>query len=368
MDEILDRLFPARLGDPLIELFQILGGGRVILIQHARRDVHARVFLQQLGLLGGPFVGGGLVRFPQHGPLGFWELEQFLFERRGQVRLLFRVLLDGDPLGLGIRRRGRRPVGVRVQRHQPRLRRAPALPVERRLENRPQPIVVGLRNRVVAVVVALGAVDGQAEQRRADNPHRIGDNLIASQVLVGRARARSIGRHPQEPRRLQPLNLFRGKVRGRRPNEFVASQLLQHEPIDRQIGVHGSNHIVAELVRVSPWRVGTRVAVRIGIAGDIQPVAGPALAMLWRSQQPIEPPFVGVRRTVLRELFQFFASRRQTDQVERRAPQQCGSVGGGRHRQAAFGRGIRDEPIDWSPRGDRNKRCVGGRTSRRAGR
>ena len=75
-------------------------------------------------------------------------------------------------------------IGIGVQRDLPGRRCLPVLPVQSRLKDRAHPVIVGLGNRVVPMVVTLGTVQRQSEQRRADNLQRVGHHLIPRDPLV----------------------------------------------------------------------------------------------------------------------------------------------------------------------------------------
>ena len=109
---------------------------------------------------------------------GSGNFEQFLLHGR---RDMF--------LGLGVNRllksqsfrldgRGPGPVGVRVERDQALGGPPPVLGIECGLEDGPKAVIVGLGNRIVAMVVALGAADRQTQERRADDLERVGHNLV----------------------------------------------------------------------------------------------------------------------------------------------------------------------------------------------
>ncbi len=68
-------------------------------------------------------------------------------------------------------------------------------------------------------------------------------------------------------------------------------------------------------------------AVRVGIAGHVQPVPPPVLAVSRRSQQPVDQPLPGVGSLVGDKRFDFVRRRRQADQVKRHAADQSGLVG-----------------------------------------
>ena len=191
------------------------------------------------------------------------------------------LALNGLLRASGPRPRSPRPSPDRRRcRARPAAARAAAsVRVERRLEDGSEPVVVGLRDRVVAVVVTLGAADGQAQQRRADDLERVGHDLVGRQRLVGAAGRRPVGGHPQEARGGQQLDLLRRQVGPGARDQLVAGQLLDDEPIERLVGVEGADDVVAILVGIGSRRVVVAVAVGVGVAGDVEPVSRPALAV-----------------------------------------------------------------------------------------
>ena len=66
----------------------------------------------------------------------------------------------------------------------------------------------------------------------------------------------------------------------------------------------------------------------IRITRQIQPVPPPSFAVVRRRQQPLDELRVGIRRTVLLKLLDFFWGRWQADEIKRDASQQRAAVGG----------------------------------------
>ena len=66
----------------------------------------------------------------------------------------------------------------------------------------------------------------------------------------------------------------------------VAGELLDREPVERQVAVEGADDPVAigphlaEVVEV--------IAVGVGVAGGVEPVAGAVLAPAGRGEQPVD--------------------------------------------------------------------------------
>ena len=80
----------------------------------------------------------------------------------------------------------------------------------------------------------------------------------------------------------------------RRIGQQVAGQLLDGELVERQIAVEGLDHPVA----IGPdLAVVVDVdAVRVAVAGRVQPVARAMLAVMRRGEIAVDHVFVGVRR------------------------------------------------------------------------
>ena len=112
----------------------------------------------------------------------------------------------------------------------------------------------------------------------------------------------------------------------------VAGDLVADELVVRQVAVEGVDHPVAVAPGVGAvhLRAGgedTRVE-RVGVAGEVEPVAAPALAVSRRRQQAIHDLGEGVRRLVFEEGVHLFRRRRQAGQIERGPAKQGALVGG----------------------------------------
>ena len=78
----------------------------------------------------------------------------------------------------------------------------------------------------------------------------------------------------------------------RRAGQEVAGELLDREPVERQVAVDGVDHPVA----VGPHRpLGVDgVAVGIGITRLIEPVPTPPLTVVGRGEQPVHGPLIRI--------------------------------------------------------------------------
>ena len=156
------------------------------------------------------------------------------------------------------------------------------------VEEREQPVVLVVRDRVVLVRVALGTADRQPQPDAAGGGHAIEDRLDAKLLLVGAPFG--VGERLAVKGRGQPLAR-------RRARQQVAGQLLDREAIERHVGVDRVDHPIAIPPGVGP-RVVLLIAVGVGIAGQVEPVPAPAFAEVRRVQQPLDQLLVGVRRRV----------------------------------------------------------------------
>ncbi len=179
-------------------------------------------------------------------------------------------------------------------------------------EERPETVEILLRDRVELVVVALGAVHRQAEERLGSVLDRFLQPAIAieNEVLPS-----------QEAGRPQPIRV--GGV------QLVGGQHLADHLVVPLVSVEAFGDPVAPVpdMLLAVAHLGAQ-APPVGIAPDIHPVPAPALAVLRRRQQPIHDLLVGIRRVVGDEGGLLVAGRRQPDQVQVDAPQQERLVGG----------------------------------------
>jgi hypothetical protein len=202
-------------------------------------------------------------------------------------------------------------------------------------------IVVGCGDRIELMVVAAGARDGQAEEAL----RRGVDALVDGVVVVLEALADGDEAERGETR------VVLGEV-----GQAVGRELLDDELVVRLVGVEGVDDVIA----VGPGaveRLDGAVALQplgVGVAGGVEPVAGPALAVMRRGEQPVDGALDdGGRRpgradlcarpwrrrrapvVLAREGVDFDAGRRKADQVVGKTAQQGFAVGG-RARHEAF--------------------------------
>ena len=103
--------------------------------------------------------------------------------------------------GLRLDFRSAGAIRLSIQRIKPLLRGSPCLPVKNRLKDGAQAKIILLGHRIIPVIMALSTVDGQSQQRGANNLQRVRHDLIAGQIRIRRTVRRAIRRHAQKTRR-----------------------------------------------------------------------------------------------------------------------------------------------------------------------
>ena len=144
--------------------------------------------------------------------------------------------------------------------------------------------------------------------------------------------------------RLKPEAIFWSRVAF---GQQIAGELLDRELVERQVPVEGVDHPVAPGPHVA--LAVDVVAVRVGVAGRVEPRHGHALAVVRRLQQRVDALLVGVRRAVGEKGVDLGRRRRQPRQIERHAAEQRRLVGLGRGRQPLALQPREDELIDRVP-------------------
>ena len=190
---------------------------------------------------------------------------------------------------------------------------------------REHPVVVALADRVELVIVALGALHGQAQHGLADGVHAVEHGLHAELLWVGPA----LFVDHRVAQEAGSDALLLGRVR-----QQVARDLLDHEAVIGHVRVEGVNDPIA--IEPDLARLVLLKAVRIGVAGSVQPDAPPALAVMRRCEQTIHQASIGARRRVVQVVLGIFERGGQPGQVKAQAADQS-VFAGGRRRFQAFG-------------------------------
>ena len=136
------------------------------------------------------------------------------------------------------------------------------------------------------MVVAPCASQRQAEHDLAGRVQRVLDDLVDVFELE-RAEPFRLG---DETGGDHPPGIVLGRpVAG----EDVAGELLVEEPVVRDVGIEGVDDVVAIEVRLGDRVIGV-VAGGVGVAGQVEPVPAPALAVMGRGEQLVDEALVGI--------------------------------------------------------------------------
>ncbi len=198
-----------------------------------------------------------------------------------------------------------------------------------------QLVELTLGERVKLVIVAHGAVRGEAEPHLRDGLGPIA--RVVDQVLLGDGPS-LIGGHVAAVEARGNL-LVEGV-----PGEQVAGELLDGEPVERHVLVEHADHPVA----VGPHLavVVEVVAVRVGITRGVEPVAGAMFAPAGRFKQAVDKPRVRVRCLIGHERLDHLRRRGQAGQIKAEPPDQCPPIGFGGGFQPLLLELRQDEAID----------------------
>ena len=164
------------------------------------------------------------------------------------------------------------------------------------LEDRDQAVIVAVRDRVELVGVAAGTLQRQPHHGRAQDVDLVGDHLEPVGEEAGDVRPGRVGGHAQEAGRDQVVvDLRRDLRRVLVVGQFVAGDLFEEEPVVRLVGVERPDDVVAIALGVRPGQVLLALPLRVGIAGQVEPVPSPALAISGRREQAVDHRLVRVR-------------------------------------------------------------------------
>ena len=201
-------------------------------------------------------------------------------------------------------------------------------------------VVLLLADGVELVIVALGAAYGQAEEHGAerigavDGLFEAGFGAIDAAFPIRESVAVEAGGY----------TLFGGGVR-----EQVAGYLLGYEFVIGHVAVERVDHPIS----VAPgMRAGEVffVSVAIGVAGKIEPGAGPFFAVVRGGQQAVYQAFVGIGPVVGEVVFDFGGGGEESGEIEVEAADLRGARGFRRGFNIVGFEARQDEGIDWIAR------------------
>ena len=171
------------------------------------------------------------------------------------------------------------------------------------LEHVKQAVVVLRGDRLELVVVAAGAGDREPEHAAADRVDRVVERVVVDLHILPPA-------DRQESKPAERLRVGGGV-------ELIGGDLLLNEAVERLVCIERLHDIVTVgpgiRHRVFVAAVGAAV---VGIAGHVEPVPPPSLAIPRIGQQPVEQPLKGLRRRIGGEGLDLGERRRHADQIE----------------------------------------------------
>ena len=189
------------------------------------------------------------------------------------------------------------------------------------LEEREQAVVIALRDGIDLVIVAAGAIDGEAEEDLAGGGDEVVEAVVAGEFAVGGFVVPDA----------EPIEAGSGDRFGVSVGEFVAGELFAEEAVVGLVGIEGADHVIAVAPGVG-FGIVAFVTVALGEAHEVEPVAAPLLAVSRGFEQTVDDGFKGARGTVALEGGHFFGRRRETGEIVGRATEPLvarrGGIGG----------------------------------------
>ena len=169
-----------------------------------------------------------------------------------------------------------------------------------------QPVVVLLGDRIVLVIMALGAADGQAEP---DGSDRVG-------AIHGLLEPELLDLHPAFPvLEAVPVESRRDPLVDSCARQDVPRDLLDRKAVKRHVAIESVDHPLAPAPGVRPLGV-LLVAVGVGVASEIEPVDRPALSVVARLKKAVDEALVRARPWVRQECIDLLGRRRQSGEVQ----------------------------------------------------
>ncbi len=192
------------------------------------------------------------------------------------------------------------------------------------LEHTIETVVIDRGNRLELVIVAPGTAHRQSEQAPRDHVDPVVDRVVVNLLVWPAADG-------EKAKRGQVAVVVGPYARE------VGRELRRDKTVERQVFVERADDPIAIRVGVGILAVdgaAKRGPLTVGIAGHVEPVAAPPLAVPRAFQQAIDRRLKHRRRRVGREGVDLGDRRGQAREVERSPSQQRAAIGTGRHRPA----------------------------------
>ena len=200
-------------------------------------------------------------------------------------------------------------------------------------EDAVQAVVVARRDRIELVIVAARAGDSEAHEAAGNDIDAVVDDvvLVAKKTTAEREEA-----HRGERRFVVA------------ERELVGGELLHEKLVERLVVVERADDVVAIRVgkRKAALGIAHEVALRVGVARDIEPEAAPAFAVARRGEKTIHDTGVGIGRAVFEKCLHLGGRRREAGEIVGDATEEGARVGGWSRRKFFRGELCEDEGVD----------------------
>ena len=209
-------------------------------------------------------------------------------------------------------------------------------------------VVILLGDGIELVVVALGALDRQA----VEGLEGVDRHVIAVEVAGDFAVELGLGHFgvtDEIPRSGGDESQCFEPVAGSGEQD-IPGHLFLNEPGVGLVLIEAANHVIPVRPGVGSGLI-LVVTVGLTVVNHVEPVSGPAFAVMRRGEQAIHKMLVGQGIGIGHKGFNLRGARRETQKVEVQTPNQRSSVGGGRRTEALGGQRLLNERVD---RMDRN--------------
>ena len=193
------------------------------------------------------------------------------------------------------------------------------------------------------MVMAAGTAQSHAQEGLANLDHLRVDVVGAHALLVGVDDFHIA--HHQKAGGGEVLCALLGLLEGHE----ITGDLLAHKAVKGFVLVEGGDEVVA----VAPGLLGVHAvggAHHVGVAGEIQPVAGPAFAVGLGAKQAINHAFIGLRAAVSQIGEQLIFAGGPASEVKAAAPQPGFAIGLGPRLNAGLFLGGQKEMVQRIPR------------------
>ena len=184
------------------------------------------------------------------------------------------------------------------------------------LEECHQAIKILLRDRIILVVVALSTADCKSQPHGADSARAV-EELFESDAVQLHTAFTAGNRISVKAGSYSLGNISFG--------EQVARHLLDGEAIKRHIRVVGVDHPFPITPGEGPREI-VNASFTVGITYQVQPLAGPLLAIVRRGKQAVNKALIRSRPSIGEELLRLLGSGRDADQIEIDAAQERAPV------------------------------------------